>query len=664
MKTEPSLDGVIKMERGKSNDKHCLKTLGSKFAVPFALALFFLGCQRLNAAPPQIVCSVSEEQVFLGESMTFQVDVQNTENPIAPNLSALNEQFEVEFMGEQSRNQTTAMFSGGRLSQSNLLSHVYQYRLTPKIAGFIEIPAVTAMIDGKKRTSNKVAVRILEIPKQDTVVAEILLSHTKVYPTQSFSVKLRILVKPIAEPSPDPLQPLRRSPPQLQINWLKPAKGLKSNESNEWLQPLLSKNNVGFTINEVNLQSGSLFARERLAVFSLFNGRKTLNGLEGQPIEYFVYELEREFEAEKVGTYTFGPATVKGTFVTGFSGRQYDSERIVAIATPVNIEISEVPSPRPNNFTGGIGSYSVSASATPNKLRVGDPLTLTLQFVKGKNSGSLELISAPDLNSVPEIADQFEVVDKNPVGRLENDTKKFAYGLRAKRAGVTIPALSLSMFDPTSEKFSSVTTDPIAIDVSEASSIASGDLVGSIGTSKSVADIKMRAEGIYHNITDVTQIRNERVDLLEGLKWIAGLWLCTGIAIGSLLTVRGKSSNAERQRRVSARRIAKSRLNAANAYANQGKHSESLREVRAAIFGLVADTGNQIADGLTTADVNAAMSAAKVPIEDQAKVQKLLERIESAEYGAADTTDTTLILKDALKLVDRVSPFLERKSAK
>ena len=86
--------------------------------------------------------------------------------------------------------------------------------------------------------------------------------------------------------------------------------------------------------------------------------------------------------------------------------------------------------------------------------------------------------------------------------------------------------------------------------------------------------------------------------------------------------------------------------------------------MRAAILGLVADTGNQIADGLTTADVNAAMSAAKVPIEDQAKVQKLLERIESAEYGAADTTDTTLILKDALKLVDRVSPFLERKSAK
>jgi len=664
MKTECTIDPVNTMKFERSNGRHFLMTLGRKFAIPIAFVLLFWASQHLYAAPPQIVCSVSEEEVFLGESITFQVDVQNTENPIAPNLSALNEQFEVEFMGEQSRNQTSAMFSGGRLSQSSILSHVFQYLLTPKIAGAIEIPAVTATLDGKNRTSNRVALRILEIPEQDTVVAEILLDQTKVYPTQSFSVKLRVLVKPIADASPDPLLPLRRNPPQLQINWLKTPKGLSSNESNEWLQPLLSKNNIGFTINEVNLQSGSLFARERSAVFGLFNGRETLKGLEGDVIEYFAYVLERKFVAEKVGAYRFGPARVKGIFVTGVSGRQYDTERIVAIASSMSIDVLEVPSPRPNNFTGGIGSYSVFASATPNKMRVGDPMTLTLRFAQGKNSGSLELISAPDLNAVPGIADQFEVVDKSPVGRVENDTKTFAYGLRAKRAGVSIPALSFSTFDPTSEKFSSVTTDPIAIEISEASSIVVGDLVGSLGMSKSVADIKTRAEGIFHNITDVKQLRNERADLVEGLKWIACLWLCTGIAIGSLITFRRRSSDVERQRRVSARRTAQSRLTAAGAFANQGKHSEFLREVRAAILGLVADTGNQIADGLTIADVNAATIAAKVPIDDQERLQKLLDGIESAEYGAADITDTKLILKDALELVDRVSPFLERKPAK
>ena len=96
----------------------------------------------------------------------------------------------------------------------------------------------------------------------------------------------------------------------------------------------------------------------------------------------------------------------------------------------------------------------------------------------------------------------------------------------------------------------------------------------------------------------------------------------------------------------------------------QDKHKESLREVRAAILGLVADTGNRIADGLTISDANVAMSAAAVPSEYQDRLQKLLESIESAEYGASDTADSSRFIKEALELVDRVAPYLERRSAR
>jgi len=44
-----------------------------------------------------------------------------------------------------------------------------------------------------------------------------------------------------------------------------------------------------------------------------------------------------------------------------------------------------------------------------------------------------------------------------------------------------------------------------------------------------------------------------------------------------------------------------------------------------------------------------------------------LERIESAEYGASDTasdkTDLTLLVSEASELLNRVSLFLERRSA-
>jgi BatD DUF11 like domain len=625
-------------------------------SICFLLTAF---CSELRAKPtaepPEVVCSVSENEVFVGESITYQVDVQNAENPQSPNIDALKERFEVEFIGDQSRNQSQTMIINGRFSQSNSFSHVYQYQLTAKSAGSFKIPAVTVTIDGKTLTSNSVPVRILEVPKQDSVLVEIVPSQDRVYPTQSFSIKLRILVEPIAETGTDPLRTLkqmRQNPPSIQITWLKPPDGVSAvDEVSDWLQPLLSTNNVGFSINGVSGSTGSIFERQRLAIFDLRKGQETRKGFDESTKDYFVYELERTFVSEKTGSYTFGPAVIKGTFAT----------RIIAIAPAVKIEVSEIPSPRPANFTGGIGNYRVTANATPIKLRVGDPMTLNLQFTQGKNSGSLELISAPDLSEFPEISEQFDIVDKNPVGRVENKSKKFAFALRPKRAGVTIPSLKLSTFDPAAEAFVDVATEPIELNVAEASAIlASGDLVGTIGSGSSTAEIKTRSEGIYHNVTELSQLRNERVDFMTGIAWVGGLWVASGIAIVSLVFLRNKNSDVDGQRRAAARRTAQSRLTTASSLLSQGKQKESLREVRSAIMGLVADTGSKIADGLTIRDLSTAMHACDVPREDCVRLETLLERIDSAEYGASDASDTEAMVKDATELLKRVSPFLEK----
>ena len=634
-----------------------------KYRLPWATICFLLTAIGSSlraepcAEPPDVVCSVSENEVFVGESITFQVDVQNAENPPSPNIDALKERFEIEFIGDQSRNQSQTMIINGRFSQSNSFSHVYQYQLTAKAAGTFKIPAVTVTIDGKTLTSNSIPVRILEVPKQDSVVVEIVPSRARVYPTQSFSIKLRILVEPIAETGTDPLRTLkqmRQNPPSIQITWLKPPEGVSAiDEVSEWLQPLLSTTNVGFSINGVSGSTGSIFERQRLAIFDLRNGQETRKGFDDSTKDYFVYELERTFVSEKTGSYTFGPAVIKGTFAT----------RVIAIAPPVKVEVSEIPSPRPANFTGGIGDYKVTASATPTKLRVGDPMTLNLQFTQGKNSGSLELISAPDLSELPEIAEQFDIVDKNPVGRVENKSKKFAFALRPKRAGVTIPALKLSTFDPAAETFVDVATEPIELNVAEASAIlASGDLVGSLGGGSSTAEIKTRSEGIFHNVTELSQLRDERVNLLSGLAWVGGLWIASGIAIVSLVSLRNKNSDLGRLRKAAARRTARSRLTTASSLLSQGKQKESLREVRAAVMGLVADTGSKIADGLTIRDLSTAMRACDVPQEDCVRLETLLERIESAEYGASDASDTATMVTEVTELVKRVSPFLERGS--
>ena len=64
-------------------------------------------------------------------------------------------------------------------------------------------------------------------------------------------------------------------------------------------------------------------------------------------------------------------------------GSNYTGRRLVAVAPAVSVEVREIPLPRPATFCGGIGNYRLAASAKPTSLRVGDPLTLTLEIERG-----------------------------------------------------------------------------------------------------------------------------------------------------------------------------------------------------------------------------------------------------------------------------------------
>ena len=132
----------------------------------------------------------------------------------------------------------------------------------------------------------------------------------------------------------------------------------------------------------------------------------------------------------------------------GMEGGRYTGRRLVAVAAAVPVEVREVPLPRPATFCGGIGNYRVAASASPTALRVGDPLTLRLDFERGQGSGSLDLISAPNLEANSKIAADFEIIDKNPTGRSEGEVKRFEYALRPKRAGCRHSARGRHGFQP------------------------------------------------------------------------------------------------------------------------------------------------------------------------------------------------------------------------
>jgi hypothetical protein len=621
-------------------------------------ALCFIG--TASAASPEIQVATSAEEVFVGDSIDYQVEIRNVQNPPAPDLSDFKDQFDVIASGNESRDQSSVTIINGRVSKQSVLSHLYHYRLTPKLAGDLTIPSAKVTVEGKLIKSDEVPLRVVAAEEQDLVIGEISVTPERVYPTQPFTVTLKILVQPLPNSSTqDPLTPLQRRPPHIQLNWADSLPGLSTGEKSNWLQPLLSENGVGFTLNDVNTRSGSFFDGPRAAVFNLGKGREVKNGLDGTEIKYFVYELSRTFMPEKTGTYTFGPALIKGTFVTGVERKEYTARRLVAIASAVNIEVREVPTPRPATFCGGIGEFKAAASASPTTLRVGDPLTLTLEIEKGKQSGSLELVSAPDLSSIDALVTDFDLVDKNPTGRVDGDRKKFAYALRPKRSGVQIPALKISTFNPKSEEFEELETTPIPIQVSEADRLTSGELIGA-RSSSAAASLKTRAEGIFQNITDPSELWDQRINFLTWAKAAIGAWAVAACLIGLLTFYRQKTSDPVWVRRQQAKGTALRRMAEAKSLAAKTQSAESLRCVRSAILGLIADSQNLVAEGLTSADVRRILSLHQVPEADRDSVFNLLELIEAADYGAGPQIDTDTAIQDATNWITRMASRLDR----
>jgi hypothetical protein len=637
-----------------------LQTRNRALQLVVAFAFLLLGGLAQAADEPKIMVESSASEVFTGESIDYIVEVRNVKNPAAPDLGALRQDFDVVATGDESRDQSSTLIINGRVSQEHIFGHVYRFRLTPKRTGVLAIPGPSITVDGKTVSGRSLSLNVTAPEPQDLVVGEITLDHPRVYPTQPFELTLRVFVRPLPDSaSNDPLGPLRRRPPHIEANWVDLPSGLSGDDKTRWLEKLVSETGTGFTLNDLTTRSGLLFDSPRAAVFNLYHGRENRNGLDGRSNRYFVYELKRTLTAEKAGTYTFGPAVVKGSFVESEEGNQYTGRRLVAVVPAVSLEVREVPEPRPATYCGGIGGYRLSASANPTALRVGDPLTLSLTINREAGAGSLDLISAPDLTANTQVAADFEIVDKSPTGRKDGDAKRFEYALRPKRAGVAIPAITASVFDPDSEKFTDIATQPIALNVSAGSRLSAGELVGTLGASGK-ADIKTRAQGIYQNIIDPAELRDQRVNVIALAGLAAGVWCVAACLMLAVSTRRRKSGDIAGSRRRQARRAAERKLADARAALAEGRSTDALGSVRSAIVGLVADMRNMVAEGVTATEADKALSATSVPADQRVAVLRLLEEIEAAEYGSGSASQTPSLIATAEDLIPSLARHLER----
>jgi hypothetical protein len=610
----------------------------------------------VRAAPaqnePEIVVEITNargrpvEQIYEGQSVEYSVLLNYVENPSPPQLSGFDD-FDVASLGAPWVD--VDQIDGIRGIEIHWHGRQYRYRLTPRKTGLLRVPAPTATVDGKVLKGPERTLQVLPAEEQDVAFLEITADRQSVYPMQPFSITLSVAVRGLPEPhgdrSPVSVQSqLRYRPPALRIPWIDDdlPDGLESEESlSRWAQPLLDQRGAGFSINGLGTRSSSLFSffdDQPLATF-LPKARKVVRpDKDGSDATYWQYDFVRTFTARQIGRYTFGPVTLEGAFVTAADedGR-VSVDEIYAVAKPVEVIVKDVPQEgRPGTYVGAVGRFDLAAQLAPTQAKVHDPMTLTLTL---RGEGTLESAVAPDVAAMPEVAGRFKIYEATE--ETGSGSRRFTYGLRPLEAGIeAFPSVPVSYFDVESERYVTLRTDPIPIQIAEAEELADDQIVaGADGSSRTQRDLETRREGVFANVTDLSAVGDESVD---PLRWLLGLIGMAGLYVAvAVVTVQIQRRSADHAllRRRGAVSKAKGRLRQGLAELDAGRAREGVDLVQASLAGLVADVADLPEAGMTPKDVCAELQTAGIEQDLVDRIGTLLETCDAARYGTSNQAE-------------------------
>lgn len=562
---------------------------------------------------PRIQAAVERDEVFVGEPFIYQIQLENASSATPPDLSGIGGDFTVEYLGGSQSNSTSIQIINGRRTEVVRREYVLNYRLTARRPGMLEIPSVRVDTGGQTLSTAPVSVRArrpepvegfkLEagLSKEVAYVGEPLVLTTTFYigrQVQSFGITMPALESGAF--AAEPVTPPRRS----------------------------GREYFALTVNgaEVIAERGSESADGRQYITLVFQ-------------HVIVPREAGEVLLDEPVVSLDTPSGQRRSPFEGFSifGSR-DLRRLVVPGNALTLTVRPLPAAgRPADFSGLVGAYELSATATPNSVNVGDPITLTVTLSGPPGLASFEL---PPLQTQPALSSGFRIPREMAPGRLDGGRKVFTQTLRAESAEVTeIPPIQLSYFDPERGEYAVAATDPIPLVVRQTQVVTAADAEGNQQAVETVAHVAVDA-GIAHNFTGAAALRPQRFGPDVWMR-TPGSWallltppLLFGAAAAGRLAQRAGGFRAETRRR----RQARAKLEAALAGAGDGPDAYT-----AALDGLRAYLGAHLglnASALTYADAEGPLRRRGAGEESLAGLRKVFDTCEAHRYAGGATPES------------------------
>lgn len=396
--------------------------------VCFCIAVLALSTSAIKAASFQ--ATLERNQVQAGETIVLTLTFEGGQPNELPHLPQIPN-LRMESAGT-SRNMSII---NGRMSSSL----TWSIEVTPLQPGDYTIPPFEVQVDGQKLSSPALKLQADRqanaTPGEAAALMRIVLPKTEAYAGEALAVELQVFVR----------------------EGIANAESILQYFENLGATPLKAD---GFSIIRTaptgrrRAQAGQVQYVSTGVMTSMVPIRPGTLKLEAAPVELVI-----QIPSSRRRRDAFDPF---GMF------QPMEQRKMVLTAEPQAMQILPLPASKAQDFSGGIGQFTLQMTATPTNVAAGDPVTLKIQ-IAGK--GSLESLNLPALNW-----DGFKFYP--PTSKVDFNDQLGIEGSRVFEQVVVpqtpdvrgVPSLNFTYFDPERKTFQTLTHPGIPLIVRPASS--------------------------------------------------------------------------------------------------------------------------------------------------------------------------------------------------
>lgn len=333
--------------------------------------------------------------------------------------------------------------------------------------------------------------------------------------------------------------------------------------------------------------------------------------------------------------------------------------RRTVASSPVEIEVEPLPAAgKPANFSGAVGSYTLSATLNRSAVKANEAVTLKV-VVSG--TGNLRVLSPPALELPPDFEayepkiDQTVKYDNNRV----SGSKTFEYVLVPRSAGdIEIKPVVFSFFDPRERIYKTISTPPLPLSVAKGSE----ELVA-IGGGISKEDVRLIGQ-------DIRFIASTPVPFhaIGAAFHRSRLFFATGITPVLVLALaflyrrhqEKLSTNVAYARNRRAGRLSSHHLRSAGHLIGKHNSRPFYAEVQRALMSFAGNKLNVAEAGLLTDELAAMLRERRVPAEDIDFYMHCLQICDLKRFAPGDATEQEMrdFLGQARQALERMERAL------